>query len=361
MKSNFLIDTTHVFVTGLSAGAGMTSVMMACYPDVFAKGAIMAGTPYKSATNASQAFNAMSGFVTNTPSAWASLVTNAFPSYTGTYPALAVFHGSSDNVVSIVNENELMKQWTQVQGADQTADATISSFNGNAFVTKSVFTNNNGVTAVETYTLSGMGHGIALDTGQCYQQCGKTGTYSFEVLLSSTFFAAYFFDIVTPPYSISGPSSVTTSQTGVSYSVAATSGSTYTWTVPAGASIASGQGTNQVSVNFGSSPGYIEVTETQSNNCKNGPAKLFVNVGSTNIQSSIKPLLTILQAGEGLIVKSDDDMFAELTLYNSSGEVIFEGQVVTNQLIKPGIAQGLYVALVKTKNCTLAKKLLVQH
>src|SRR5215212_11736354 len=40
------IDRDRVFVTGLSAGGAMTSVMLATYPEVFAGGAIIAGLPY---------------------------------------------------------------------------------------------------------------------------------------------------------------------------------------------------------------------------------------------------------------------------------------------------------------------------
>src|ERR1700722_15357510 len=43
MKTHYNIDASQVFVTGLSAGGGMTAVMMACYPDVFSEGAIMSG------------------------------------------------------------------------------------------------------------------------------------------------------------------------------------------------------------------------------------------------------------------------------------------------------------------------------
>ena len=37
------IDPKRVFITGLSAGGGMTSVMLATYPEVFAAGAVIAG------------------------------------------------------------------------------------------------------------------------------------------------------------------------------------------------------------------------------------------------------------------------------------------------------------------------------
>ena len=39
------IDPARIFVNGLSAGGGMTAVMLATYPDVFAAGAIIAGRP----------------------------------------------------------------------------------------------------------------------------------------------------------------------------------------------------------------------------------------------------------------------------------------------------------------------------
>src|SRR5262245_49340717 len=39
------IDRQRIFVTGLSAGGAMTSAMLACYPEVFAGGAIVSGLP----------------------------------------------------------------------------------------------------------------------------------------------------------------------------------------------------------------------------------------------------------------------------------------------------------------------------
>jgi poly(hydroxyalkanoate) depolymerase family esterase len=54
MVSDHGIDPARVFVTGLSAGGAMTSVMLATYPEVFAGGAIIAGLPYGAANNVQQ-------------------------------------------------------------------------------------------------------------------------------------------------------------------------------------------------------------------------------------------------------------------------------------------------------------------
>lgn len=68
---------------------------------------------------------------------------------------------------------------------------------------------------------------------------------------------------------ISGPGSVCHNGTA-EYSVTNVSGITYTWTVPAGASITAGQGTNAIAVTFGTQSGNIQVTP--GNGCGNGSA-----------------------------------------------------------------------------------------
>lgn len=71
----------------------------------------------------------------------------------------------------------------------------------------------------------------------------------------------------TPP--ITGPDEVCANATGNVYSVVNTPGSTYTWTVPAGANITAGQGTNSITVTFGATGGNVTVVETID--CGNGP------------------------------------------------------------------------------------------
>ncbi len=70
------------------------------------------------------------------------------------------------------------------------------------------------------------------------------------------------------PGTIGGLTAVLNNQHGVSYAIAPVStASYYNWAVPSGATIATGQGTNLISVNFGTTPGNICVTD--SNGCGN--------------------------------------------------------------------------------------------
>lgn len=69
--------------------------------------------------------------------------------------------------------------------------------------------------------------------------------------------------------SIAGSVSECDNSTGVAYSISSVSGATgYTWTVPSGATIASGQGTTNITVDFGTTSGNVAVTPT--NSCGNG-------------------------------------------------------------------------------------------
>lgn len=79
---------------------------------------------------------------------------------------------------------------------------------------------------------------------------------------------------------ISGSASVACSQSGVVYSVTSNAGSTYAWTISGGGgAIASGQGTNSITVNWGATPNTYTITVTETNGCVTAtPVTLNVNV-----------------------------------------------------------------------------------
>jgi hypothetical protein len=88
---------------------------------------------------------------------------------------------------------------------------------------------------------------------------------------------------------ISGSSSVNAGANGVAYSIASVSGaSTYTWSVPSGASVAGGQGTTSITVNYGCSAASGNVTVTPSNgSCSGASSSLAVTVTSVGAAGSI--------------------------------------------------------------------------
>ncbi len=80
---------------------------------------------------------------------------------------------------------------------------------------------------------------------------------------------------------ISGQTAVCGAQTGVPYSIAPVAGATsYTWTVPAGATIASGQGTTNITVNYtGGNSGNISVYASNGS-CQTAPNTLPITSGN---------------------------------------------------------------------------------
>jgi poly(hydroxyalkanoate) depolymerase family esterase len=184
------IDRRRVFVTGLSAGGAMTSVMLACYPDVFAGGAIIAGLPYGAAANVQQAFESMFQSPPRAARAWGDLV-RAASSHRGPWPRVAVWHGDADTTVVPTNAHEILKQWIDVHGlpADPSVRATQ---NGHA---RAIWFNAAGDEVIESFTVSRMAHGTPLATGTAVDACGNAGPFLLEAGISSSWHIAKFFGL----------------------------------------------------------------------------------------------------------------------------------------------------------------------
>ncbi|MFD7390468.1 alpha/beta hydrolase family esterase [Streptomyces sp. NPDC059852] len=176
-------DASRVQVTGLSAGGGMTAVMMAAYPEKFASGGIAAGLPYGCAQAAGSPYVCMYVGATQTARQWGDRVRAARPGYTGPWPTLVAFQGTADYTVKPANMTDLTRQWTDAHGTDQTADVsdTVAGF------PHQVFRDASGRAVVETYSLTGMGHGQPVDPGSGIEQCGTAGAYLLDVDLCAAY------------------------------------------------------------------------------------------------------------------------------------------------------------------------------
>jgi poly(hydroxyalkanoate) depolymerase family esterase len=191
VKTTYGSDATRVYVTGLSAGAAMTNVMLAAYPDVFSGGAPVAGVPYQCATTAAQATACNNGSTNLTPAQWGDKVRAAFPTWSGPWPRVSIWHGTADTTVAPMNMTETMEQWTNVNGIDQTADTTDTV----AGYPHNVYRNGAGTALVETYSITGMGHGQPIDPGTGPTQCGVATGYNLDVNICASYYIASWFGI----------------------------------------------------------------------------------------------------------------------------------------------------------------------
>jgi len=129
-------DPKKVFSTGTSSGCMMTNLLAATYPDVFAAGACysgipagcLLGSPGSGPGSANPA--CANGQVKKTAAEWGQVVRNAYPGYNGTYPRMAIWHGTSDSFVHYANMAEMLKQWSFIHGVSFTGNTTNTPQNG---------------------------------------------------------------------------------------------------------------------------------------------------------------------------------------------------------------------------------------
>jgi poly(3-hydroxybutyrate) depolymerase len=177
MKSTVGSDPAR-FVTGISAG-GMTTVMMATYPDVFRRRRGDVGCPYPCAASYRQNTCQM-GNVSHTPrrAIWSATRSAARP-----YPRLISFHGSSDFTVAPANQQQEVDQWSNLLGIDETPEVN-ETFRT---ATHKVYRDASGRSMIETYLVSGMGHALTVDVGSNTDQGGQTGAFSEDHDIYSSF------------------------------------------------------------------------------------------------------------------------------------------------------------------------------
>ena len=190
MASAHDVDRSRIFVTGLSAGGAMASVMLAVYPELFAAGAIIAGVAYGCASGVGQAFDCMGGRARADARELAASVRRASP-HKGPWPRVQVWQGSDDHTVVASNADAIALQWAQLHGLGAKPDRTDEV----AGHPRRQWLDAGGAPLIEQYEITGMAHGIPLDPGTGEGESGVAGAHMLDVGLSSTDRIAAFFGI----------------------------------------------------------------------------------------------------------------------------------------------------------------------
>jgi poly(3-hydroxybutyrate) depolymerase len=195
LRAHYDIDPRRIYVDGLSAGGWFVPELLADYPDVFAGGATHAGGPafcagvqrpfwdwfgwWTTMTGGTLAAQCMRG-VDLPPRDWAERARVQAPSgWRGAWPVLSIWQGSADHVVAPSSQSELLEQWTDLHGADATADFSEQSGTRNR-VLHQRFNDASGRAVVETWRIDGMTHGIAMDAAPG-ARCGEASAFVLDV------------------------------------------------------------------------------------------------------------------------------------------------------------------------------------
>lgn len=187
------IDEGRIFVTGLSAGGAMASIMLASYPEIFAGGAIIAGLPHGTAASVGEALSRMRGDGYPSDARLTELV-RAASGHDGPWPTISVWQGSADKTVAPSNAERIVAQWAGVHDVDGAAPER-SMVDGHS---RRVWRDAAGRPVIEAYDIMGMGHGTPLAT-RGPDGCGTEAPHMLEAGISSTRKIAQFWGLAAQP------------------------------------------------------------------------------------------------------------------------------------------------------------------
>lgn len=156
ISRSYKVDTSRIYVAGLSAGGAMAAVMAATYPELYAAVGIHSGLPYGVAHDLPSAFAAMRRRKSK------AVVQKAAPKAPApldkAVPAI-VFHGDHDATVHPVNSDQALAQCVPI-ASDKDARIEVkegTTPNGRSY-TKTVVHDMQGRIVAEKWIVHGAGH-----------------------------------------------------------------------------------------------------------------------------------------------------------------------------------------------------------
>jgi poly(hydroxyalkanoate) depolymerase family esterase len=152
----YKVDTSRIYVAGLSAGGAMAAVMAATYPELYAAVGIHSGLPYGVAHDMPSAFAAMKR--RKAKAAISKAQPNA-PAPLGTAVPAIVFHGDCDTTVHPVNGDQVLTQCVPIAGEkDARVEVQAGTAPNGRTYTKTIVHDAQGGIVAEKWVVHGAGH-----------------------------------------------------------------------------------------------------------------------------------------------------------------------------------------------------------
>jgi len=155
IASNYKVDTSRIYVAGLSAGGAMAVVLAATYPDRFAAVGIHSGLPYGIARDVPSAFAAMK----RRKSRGGEALHGKKPAPLAERVPAIVFHGDRDTTVSPVNGEQVLAQCIPAAGGKEAnAEVQQGAVPGGRTYTRTIMRDEQGNPVAEKWIVHGAGH-----------------------------------------------------------------------------------------------------------------------------------------------------------------------------------------------------------
>jgi poly(3-hydroxybutyrate) depolymerase len=161
--ATYHVDASRVFVAGMSAGAAMSVILGATYPDLYAAVGVHSGLAYAAAHDLATAYAAMQhgGLAPARPESRTSGATGVPARVVPTI----VFHGDRDLTVNAVNADHVLTPWVQAADEwdsthrpDQHVKVERGQVPGGYAYTRSIYQDPQGRVLMEKWIVHHMGH-----------------------------------------------------------------------------------------------------------------------------------------------------------------------------------------------------------
>jgi poly(hydroxyalkanoate) depolymerase family esterase len=194
--NNLDANPDSIFVTGLSAGAGMTMIMLATHPETFQAGASLAGPPFQLAKGTNDLAKLVA--TQNLPSTDTLVyrVLDQNPEYKFEYPKLYVFQGTADVVVKPYNAKLILEQWIGVNNAEDIERLPVKVLDETAKLTIAHFKNKKNEIFLVYIEAEGLNHALLVDPGEDKNHGGKIGLFGVDRDWHSTVYLAKEFGLM---------------------------------------------------------------------------------------------------------------------------------------------------------------------
>lgn len=196
-KSNYNIDTTKIFLYGLSAGAGMAQAMAITHPQLFSAVALFAGTAYGLANDLISSVEVMAGKIKIRQEDLINVARNDMPVNTQALPRIYIYQGMKDIVVDPQNAYYLRDQWLGLHQAATQPARVENLYRGNREITKTFYLGPANKEVVTTYFIEDLNHRIMISPGDANNQGGHPGLLGLSSNFHSTYEVALNFQLLT--------------------------------------------------------------------------------------------------------------------------------------------------------------------
>ena len=166
--TNYPIDSTKVFITGLSAGGGMSNAMLNAYPRLFNAGALLAAP---------------------------SKILNTNEDAPEIQPRIAILQGEDDKVVVKNNADKIEKQWLKKHQLTDTLEVK-TNYLDNPLLSARFYSNANKELKIVSIRAEGVRHKLLIKPGNSLQEGGTMDFYTKDINFHSTYWIADFFGLV---------------------------------------------------------------------------------------------------------------------------------------------------------------------